>query len=125
MEKYLKQLHWQILIAMILAFIVGSYISVESSIYSLVISFGVIFVKLLKMITIPLIFTSILTGITSISNFKKLGRIGFKTIIYYLSTSLFAIIIGLGLTNLLEPGNSYSQSENTVQYDYSPIACIL
>ena len=119
MEKYLKQLHWQILIAMILAFIVGSYISVESSIYSIVISFGVIFVKLLKMITIPLIFTSILTGITSISNFKKLGRIGFKTIIYYLSTSLFAIIIGLGLTNLLEPGNSYSQSENTVKYDYS------
>ena len=71
------------------------------------------------MITIPLIFTSILTGITSISNFKKLGRIGFKTIVYYLSTSLFAIIIGLGLTNTLKPGNTYVHSEATKVYDYT------
>ena len=41
------------------------------------------------------------------------------TIIYYLSTSLFAIIIGLGLANALKPGNSYTQSETTAVYDYS------
>ena len=45
--------------------------------------------------------------------------IGFKTISYYLITSLFAIIIGLGLANTLKPGNSYIQSETTKVYDYS------
>ena len=119
MKNYLKQLHWQIFIAMIIGLIVGSIINTNSSIYSIFITFGLIFIKLLKMITIPLIFTSILTGITSISNFNQLGRIGFKTILYYLLTSLFAIIIGLGLTNTLKPGDSYTHSETTKLYDYT------
>ena len=119
MRKYIKQLHWQIFLSMIIGLVVGSTINTNSYIYSILITFGVIFIKLLKMITIPLIFTSILTGITSINNFKQLGRIGLKTISYYLLTSLFAIIIGLGLTNALKPGNSFSHSETTKVYDYS------
>jgi len=128
MKTYFKQLHWQIFISMILGLLVGyifsikyitipfintviilpSLLNIDSPLYSLFVTFGIIFIKLLKMITIPLIFTSILTGITSISSFNKLGRIGLKTISYYLLTSLFAIIIGLGLTNTLKPGNSYT-----------------
>ena len=119
MREYIKQLHWQIFLSMIIGLVVGSTINTNSYIYSILITFGVIFIKLLKMITIPLIFTSILTGITSINNFKQLGRIGLKTISYYLLTSLFAIIIGLGLTNALKPGNSFSHSETTKVYDYS------
>ncbi|MDB4126022.1 dicarboxylate/amino acid:cation symporter [Candidatus Marinimicrobia bacterium] len=119
MKKYLKQLHWQIFISMIIGLIIGSFIDTNSTIYSISITLGVIFIKLLKMITIPLIFTSILTGITSITDFNQLGRIGFKTISYYMLTSLFAIIIGLGLTNILKPGNSYAHSETTKVYDYS------
>ncbi len=119
MKHYLKQLHWQIFISMVLGLVIGSILDHDSIFYSIVITFGIIFIKLLKMITIPLIFTSILTGITSISNFNQLGRIGLKTISYYLLTSLFAIIIGLGLTNALKPGYSYTQSETTKIYDYS------
>ena len=139
MRTYFKQLHWQIFISMILGLLIGYIYSIgyfpsldikipftniilfntKSTLYSLFITFGIIFIKLLKMITIPLIFTSILTGITSISSFNKLGRIGIKTISYYLLTSLFAIIIGLGLTNTLKPGNSYTESETTKVYDYS------
>ena len=119
MKKYLKQLHWQIFISMIIGLIIGSFIDTNSTLYSISITLGVIFIKLLKMITIPLIFTSILTGITSITDFNQLGRIGFKTISYYMLTSLFAIIIGLGLTNILKPGNSYAHSETTKVYDYS------
>ena len=119
MKHYLKQLHWQIFISMLLGLVIGSILDHDSIFYSIVITFGIIFIKLLKMITIPLIFTSILTGITSISNFNQLGRIGLKTISYYLLTSLFAIIIGLGLTNTLKPGYSYTQSETTKIYDYS------
>ena len=139
MNIYFKQLHWQIFISMILGLIVGyifsikyivlpftdiiitlpSLLNIDSSLYFLFTTFGIIFIKLLKMITIPLIFTSILTGITNISSFNKLGRIGIKTISYYLLTSLFAIIIGLGLTNALKPGNSYVHSETTKVYDYT------
>ena len=119
MKIYLKQLHWQIFISMIIGLIIGSIIDSDSTLYSISTTLGVIFIKLLKMITIPLIFTSILTGITSISDFNQLGRIGFKTISYYMLTSLFAIIIGLGLTNILKPGNSYAHSEATKVYDYS------
>ena len=119
MKKYLKQLHWQIFISMIIGLIIGSFIDTNSTLYSISTTLGLIFIKLLKMITIPLIFTSILTGITSITDFNQLGRIGFKTISYYMLTSLFAIIIGLGLTNILKPGNSYAHSETTKVYDYS------
>ena len=119
MREYIKQLHWQIFISMILGLFIGSIINTDSSFYSILITFGIIFIKLLKMITIPLIFTSILTGITSISNFNQLGRIGFKTILYYLLTSLFAIIIGLGLTNILKPGDNYTHSQTTKLYDYT------
>ena len=119
MKKYLKQLHWQIFVSIIIGLIIGSFIDTNSTLYSISITLGVIFIKLLKMITIPLIFTSILTGITSITDFNQLGRIGFKTISYYMLTSLFAIIIGLGLTNILKPGNSYAHSETTKVYDYS------
>ena len=87
MKHYLKQLHCQIFVSMILGLIVGSILDHDSTFYSIFITFGIIFIKLLKMITIPLIFTSILNGITSISNFNQLGRIGLKTISYYLLTS--------------------------------------
>ena len=131
MKNLIKQLHWQILISMLLGIIVGSYIKnnfifVLSSdsllgLYELFVSFGVIFIKLLKMIIIPLIFTSILVGITSIGVTKRLGKLGLKTILYYMSTSLFAIVIGLLLTNLLKPGKNYSNNEtllNSESYDY-------
>ena len=73
------------------------------------------------MVIIPLIFTSILTGITSIGISKRLGKLGLKTILYYMCTSLFAIVIGLLLTNLLEPGKNYSDNEtllNSESYNY-------
>ena len=120
MGIYLKQLHWQIFISMILGIIIGSGIDSDSSVYTFMITLGIIFVSLLKMITIPLIFTSILTGIANISNFGQLGRIGLKTISYYLMTSLFDIIIGLALTNILKPGHTYSLDPETVtMYDYT------
>ena len=64
----------------------------------------IIFVRLLKMVIVPLIFCSIVTGISGITDGKSLGRIGLKTIFYYLLTSLCAILIGLTLTNIIQPG---------------------
>ena len=134
MKNLLKQLHWQILIAMILGIIVGSliknnFVFILSSdillgLYELFVSFGVIFIKLLKMIIIPLIFTSIIVGVSSIGATKRLGNLGLKTILYYICTSLFAILIGLLLTNLLKPGINYSDNQtliNSESYDYEKL----
>ncbi len=99
MKKF--QLHWQILIALILAVLYGIYFK-DSIEY--VAWMGEIFLRALKMIIIPLILSSIISGVTNIGNAENLGRLGLKTIVYYITTSMFAIITGLLLVNLFCPG---------------------
>jgi Na+/H+-dicarboxylate symporter len=65
---------------------------------------GDLFLRALKMIIIPLILSSLISGITSIGSGANLGRLGLKTFAYYISTSLFAIMTGLFLVNLFKPG---------------------
>jgi len=65
---------------------------------------GDIFIRALKMLIIPLIFSSLISGITSIGSGRDLGRLGFKTMIYYVGTSFFAILTGQVLVNLIKPG---------------------
>jgi len=105
------KLHWQIFIAMGIGALLGLiyqniYLgSPEGSVYQMIISLGTIFIRLLKMVIVPLIFTSIVTGVSGIGGGKNLGRIGMKTFFYYLTTSLCAILIGLTLTNIIQPGD--------------------
>jgi len=109
------KLHWQIFIAMIVGASIGIYFQnagTDSSIFKLITSLGTIFVRLLKMIIVPLIFTSIITGVASIKDSSRLGRLGIKTLLYYTMTSLFAIIIGLTLTNLVQPGIGIDLGDN-------------
>ena len=65
---------------------------------------GVIFLRALKMIIIPLILSSLISGVTNIGTGENLGRLGLKTISYYLVTSTFAIVTGLFLVNIIKPG---------------------
>ncbi len=65
---------------------------------------GTIFISLLKMLIIPLVFATLVVGVASIAEPKKLGRVAGKTIIFYLVTTAFAIIIGLVLGNIFQPG---------------------
>lgn len=76
---------------------------------------GNIFLKLLKMIAVPLIFVSLVKGISSMSNISKLSRIGLKTILIYILTTLFATTIGLGLVNVIKPGNVFPE-EKQIEY---------
>ena len=105
------KLHWQIFIAMGIGALLGLIYqnmyhgSPEGSLYQMIISLGTIFIRLLKMVIVPLIFTSIVTGVSGIGGGKNLGRIGIKTFLYYLTTSLCAILIGLTLTNIIQPGD--------------------
>ena len=100
--KVLKiKLHWQILIALGLAVIFGYYLP-QGVVY--VSWMGDIFLRALKMVIIPLILSSIISGVTSMGEGKNLGRLGFKTILYYLSTSTLAILTGLVIVNIVKPG---------------------
>jgi Na+/H+-dicarboxylate symporter len=65
---------------------------------------GDIFIRLLRMIIIPLIAASLISGITSIGGGEGLGRLGWKTFIYYMTTSIAAIIVGMIIMNAVSPG---------------------
>ena len=65
---------------------------------------GNLFIRALKMLIIPLILSSLISGITSIGSGSNLGRLGLKTLLYYVMTSLFAILVGQALVNLFKPG---------------------
>lgn len=94
-------LHWQILIALVLAILFGILLP-EKVLY--VSWMGDVFLRALKMVIIPLILSSIITGVAGIGNSSNLGRIGFKTLGYYLMTSTIAIVTGLVLVNVIKPG---------------------
>ena len=72
---------------------------------------GTIFLNLLKLIAVPLIFVSLVKGISSLTDITKLSRIGLKTIALYLLTTIFAISLGLFLVNLVRPGNVFPQEK--------------
>ena len=95
------KLHWQILIAFVLAVLLGLFLPQYSNYVRWL---GDLFLRALKMIIVPLILTSIVSGVTNIGNTKSLGRLGLKTFSYYILTSTFAIITGLVLVDLIKPG---------------------
>lgn len=70
---------------------------------------GDIFIRLLMMIAIPLILSSLIVGAASLGNINKFARIGGKTIAFYLITTAIAITIGLAVANIIEPGNRMDQ----------------
>jgi len=95
------KLHWQILIALILSVAFGYYFPNQVQYISWM---GVIFLRALNMIVVPLILSSIISGVASIGGGSNLGRLGAKTIFFYIVTSLIAILIGLFLVNMFQPG---------------------
>ncbi len=101
-------LHWQILIALCLAVLTGLVFNAHSqlagvSLMPVLDFFGSLFLNALKMLIVPLIMASIITGMMSLQA-DTLGRLGSKTMLYYISTSLIAILTGLLVVNLLHPG---------------------
>jgi len=95
------KLHWQIIIALLVAVIYGIFFS---DYVNYVIWMGDLFLRALRMIIVPLILTSIVSGVANIGDAQNLGRLGLKTFAYYISTSFFAILTGLILVNIIQPG---------------------
>lgn len=95
------EMHWQILIALAAGTLFALYLHQYIEWISWI---GVLFLQLLKMVIIPLVLTSIITGVSGIGSAESLGRLGLKTISFYIFTSLLAILLGLFLVNLIQPG---------------------
>ena len=78
---------------------------------------GDLFLRMLKMVSIPLIITSLLTGVTGLGNADRLGKMFGRTLAYYLTTSLLAIITGLLMVNLIRPGLGHTATDAALQAD--------
>lgn len=96
------------ILGILLGFIIGPFASKSPLIADYLLPtlnlIGKIFLALLKMLIVPLVFTSIIMGAASVGDPKVLGRIGIKTVVLYLLTTLFAITLGLVLANFIQPG---------------------
>jgi len=75
---------------------------------------GTLFLNALKMTIVPLIVAAIITGVTSMGDIRKLGRVGGLTILYYASTTALAVLIGLVIVNLIQPGSGIAELSNVV-----------
>ena len=102
-------LHWKIIIGLILGLlfrIISASQGWGGFTNDWIAPFGKIFINLLKLIAVPLVLSSLITGVASLSDLKKLSRIGGKTITIYITTTAIAVTIGLIAVNLLEPGKT-------------------
>lgn len=95
------KLHWQILIALVLAVPFGYYVPSGIDYVSWM---GVIFLRGLSMVVVPLVMSSIISGVAGIGSGSNLGRLGLKTLSFYIATSFIAIVTGLFFVNLFQPG---------------------
>ena len=115
MKKAKLSLAWQILIGLILGIAIGAllnHFSAEKAwwISNVLQPAGDIFIRLIKMIVIPIVISSLVVGIAGVGDAKKLGRIGLKTILYFEVVTTIAILVGLVLANVFQPGAGIDMS---------------
>ena len=103
------QTHWRILAALGLGLLYGVLAATAGwggFTSDWIAPFGAIFLRLLLLIAVPLVLASLITGIASLSDLSRLSRIGGRTAVIYVGTTLIALLIGLTIVNLLEPGET-------------------
>ena len=103
------ELHWKIIIGLVLGLLFGMLAATQGwgvFVSNWISPFGKIFINLLKLIAVPLVLSSLITGVASLSDLKKLSRIGGRTISIYIATTAVAVTIGLLSVNMLQPGST-------------------
>ena len=116
-------LHWQVLIGLAIG-IIYAWLSITFGWNDFTIDyikpFGDIFINILKLIAVPLVLFSIISGVSSLGDPSKLGRLGVKTVVTYVLTTMMAVIVGLVLVNLFKPGSQVSEDlleSNRIRYE--------
>ena len=105
-------MHWKILIGMILGLLFGllmKNLEQKGIVVDWIKPFGTIFINLLKMIAVLLIVVSLIVGLADLKDISKLSKLGGRTVIFYLCSTVIAVTIGLGLANLIKPGRYINQ----------------
>src|SRR6476659_6648297 len=103
-----------ILIAMVLGGLTGYLVGPHGSIGSVELvkvfdTVGTMFINLLKMLIVPLILASVITGVASLGSGPDLGRLGGKTLAFYVTTTLLAVLIALSVVNVVQPGLEHGE----------------
>ena len=106
-------LHWKILIGMILGLLFGlmmKNLEQKGIVVDWVKPFGTIFINLLKMIAVPLIVVSLIVGLADLKDISKLSKLGGRTVLFYLCTTVIAVSLGLVLANIIKPGSYINET---------------
>ncbi|MFN2475758.1 MAG: dicarboxylate/amino acid:cation symporter [Chthoniobacterales bacterium] len=111
MTRWYRLLYVQVLIAVALGVLIGALFPDFGKTLK---SLGDAFVKLVKMIIAPIIFCTVVHGIASMSDLKKLGRVGGKALLYFEVVSTFALVLGLVVVNVLKPGAGFNINPATL-----------
>ncbi|UCE94382.1 MAG: dicarboxylate/amino acid:cation symporter, partial [Flavobacteriaceae bacterium] len=110
-------LHWKILLGMVLGvafgFLMVSFSGGKEIVQDWIKPFGTIFINALKLIAVPLILGSLITGVSDLKDISKLSKMGGKTVLTYLITTVVAVTIGLLLVNVFTPGDSITENTRT------------
>lgn len=116
-------LHWKILIGLVLGIVWALVSSLNGwSQFTLdwIEPFGTIFINLLKLIAVPLVLFSIISGVANLGDPSSLGRLGIKTLLFYFGTTLVAVALGLLLVNIAKPGKALDEDtriDNRLGYE--------
>lgn len=116
-------LHWKIIIGLVLGILwalASSWLGWGTFTENWIAPWGRIFIDLLKLIAVPLVLFSIIGGIVSLGHPRDLGRLGGKTLLFYLSTTILSVTVGLVLVNVLAPGKTIEKEvrlENRMGYE--------
>lgn len=116
-------LHWKIIIAMALGVLwalISGQLGWNKFTIDWIDPFGTIFINCLKFIAVPMVMFSIITGVASLGDLTKLGRIGAKTLTLFLLTTVISVLLGLFLVNTFQPGyqsDSNQKLNNRLQYE--------
>lgn len=133
-RKFKFPLAYQILVGLVLGIIVGAVFYGNPAVETYLQPLGTIFINMIKMIVVPIIVSTLIVGVAGTGDIKQLGKLGGKTLLYFEVVTTIAIIVGLLVANIFEPGkgvdmstlskgniDQYVQTTEEVQKDHGPL----
>jgi proton glutamate symport protein len=121
MKRFKIGLAYQILIGLVLGVIVGAIFYGSETAVNVLQPFGDLFLRAIKMIVVPIVISSIIVGVAGVGDIKQVGKLGFKTILYFEIVTTIALVVGLAFGNVFQPGagidRSALETTNISQYE--------
>ncbi|MFO0923945.1 MAG: cation:dicarboxylase symporter family transporter [Pirellulales bacterium] len=117
-----RQLYFQVIVAVILGVLAGVFLPEQAARLK---PLGDGFIRMVKMMVAPIVFCTIVHGIASVGDLKKLGRVGIKALVYFEIVSTLALIIGLVVVNWMQPGTGITPPGEVFHVDDSAKAASL